>query len=354
MPKVTFNNEKRIFFNTLNERVERYFKDRNLKKTGNPKLYLKSIILLAVTAGSYVALLTAHLHPAIAAMLCGVFGIAQAGVGFNVMHDANHGSFSQKKWINRTMGLTANMMGINTWLWKQKHNIIHHTYTNINGVDIDIDQGPLLRMCEAQKRLKVHRYQFIYCIPLYALTSLVMIFVSEFINYFRQKMKGIPLQKMETREHIIFWAGKILYIFFFLILPIILLGVVPVLIGFLIMHIALGLTMALVFQLAHVVEATHFKDAHEPAMRIEEEWAIHQVQTTADFATENKLISWFTGGLNFQVEHHLFPKISHVHYPVIHTFVKEACQKFSIGLNEYHSAFGALLSHLRFMKRLGM
>ena len=119
------------------------------------------------------------------------------------------------------------------------------------------------------------------------------------------------------------------------------------------MHLTMGLTLALVFQLAHVVEATHFADAHQDVLHIEDEWAVHQVQTTADFATHNKIISWFTGGLNFQVEHHLFPKISHVHYPVIHKFVKEACRKFSITHNDYPSMISALRSHFRLMRQLG-
>jgi linoleoyl-CoA desaturase len=353
MPKVTFNNQKKLFFNSLNERVENYFKERNLKKTGNKKLYIKTSILISAAFATYLVLIIVHLNPAIAIVLCCLFGFLQATVGFNVMHDANHGSFSERKWINGMMGFTANMMGINTWLWKQKHNIIHHTYTNIDGVDIDLAKAPFLRMCPSQKQMKLHRYQYIYCIPLYALTSLMMIFISEFLNYFRKKIQITKLQKMETREHYIFWISKALYIFFYIVLPIWLVGLVPAIIGFTIMHITLGIVLAIVFQLAHVVEATHFVNAQQNAFQIEDEWAVHQVQTTADFATNNKIISWFTGGLNFQVEHHLFPKICHIHYPAIHKFVKEDCEKFSIRLNDYPSMTAALISHLRFLKQLG-
>lgn len=354
MSKVTFNNRERIFFDSINTRVEQYFKEHNLKKTGNRKLYLKSLILITAAVVTYAVLLMVHLNPVVAAMLCCLFGLLQATIGFNVMHDANHGSYSTKKWINNLMGLTANMMGVNAWMWKQKHNIIHHTYTNVDGVDDDIIKLPILRMCPSQKQLKIHRYQFLYCIPLYGLTSFMWTFITDFSRYFRKRIQVTQLQKMRLREHIIFWTSKFFYCFFYIALPIYIVGFVPFIIGFVIMHVTLGLTLALVFQLAHVVEVTHFVKAGKDSLDIEDEWAIHQVQTTADFATNNKIISWLTGGLNFQVEHHLFPKISHIHYPVIHKIVKDVCQKFSITHNDYPSMTAALLSHFRFMKKLGM
>ncbi len=354
MSKVTFNNQNKYFFNTINAQVEQYFKQGNLKKTGNKKLYFKSVILISAGSAVYVLLLTMQFHWVVAAFLCCLFGFIQATIGFNVMHDANHGSYSEKKWINNLMGLTANMMGVNAGLWKQKHNVIHHTYTNIDGVDIDLNKAPFLRMCTSQKQCRHHRYQHLYCIPLYSLTTLMMIFISEFVNYFKKKIQSNRLQKMRASDHVIFWTSKVLYIFFLLILPIMLVGLIPAIIGFSLMHVTMGLTLAIVFQLAHVVEATHFIDAHNDDHQIKEEWALHQVKSTADFATDNKIISWLIGGLNFQVEHHLFPKISHVHYPAIHKFVKEACLKFSIMHNNYPSMTSAIRSHFRFMKQLGV
>jgi linoleoyl-CoA desaturase len=354
MPKVTFNNQEKIFFNDINSRVEQYFKERNLKKTGSTKLYLKSGILMAAGVVTYIVLLTVHMNPFLAGLLCCMFGFIQATIGFNVMHDANHGSFSEKKWVNNMFGLTANMMGVNAWMWKQKHNIIHHTYTNINGMDDDIGKMPLLRMCPSQKHLRLHRYQHIYCILLYGISSFAWTFVADFTKYFGQRIQDTRLHKMKAVEHFIFWLSKILYVLFYIALPIGMVGFVPFIIGFRLMHLTLGFTLALVFQLAHVVEATHFVDTRQGDLRIEDEWAVHQVETTADFATGNKIISWLTGGLNFQIEHHLFPRISHVHYPAIHKFVKEACQKFSIRHNDYPSMTAALRSHFRFMKQLGV
>jgi linoleoyl-CoA desaturase len=354
MNRVSFNNKQNIFFSTINAKVESYFREKKLKKTGNKTLYLKSFILITAAVACYSILLTFSFPALVSISLCCLFGFLLACIGFNVMHDGNHGSYSTKKWINNMMGLTANMMGVNAWMWKQKHNVIHHTYTNVDGVDDDIAKTPLLRMCPSQKQLKIHRYQYIYCIPLYGLTSLLWTFFTDFTKYFGHKIHETAIRKMEIKEHVIFWLSKSLYAVFYIALPLYMVGFLPFIIGFMAVHITLGITLAIVFQLAHVVEATHFVDANKKALKIDDEWAIHQVQTTADFATNNKIISWLTGGLNYQVEHHLFPKISHVHYPAIHKIVKDACQKFSIRFNNYPSMTAALRSHLRFMKQLGM
>ncbi len=354
MPTVTFNNQNKVFYNFITTRVEHYFKENRIQKTGDRSLYLKSAILITTALVVYVALLSGLLHPAVAVLLSAVLGLTLAAIGFNVMHDANHGSFSQKKWVNELMALTANMMGVNSWLWKQKHNVIHHTYTNVEGVDDDIATTRLLRMCPYQKKYKIHRFQNYYCIPVYGLTSLMWTFIADFRKYFTRKIQDIRLRKMDHREHMIFWLSKIFYVFFYMALPIYLLGFTPFLIGFAVMHITLGITLAVVFQLAHVVEATHFVDGQSESLEIEKEWAVHQVQTTANFATGNKFISWYTGGLNFQVEHHLFPKISHVHYPAIQAIVREACAVYDIRYNHYSSMLAALRSHLRLMKQLGI
>ncbi len=353
MTRVTFNNQKSVFFRSISSKVDQYFKENNLKRTGNRKLYIKAAILLIGAFLTYMTLLTVSMHPVLAIAICVLFGITQAAIGFNIMHDANHGSFSTRKWVNYLMGLTGNALGVNSWFWKQKHNVIHHTYTNVDGVDDDIIKSPFLRMCESQPRWKLHKFQFLYSLPLYGFTTLMWIFFDDFEKYFRKEIQGTELKKMELREHFVFWASKILYVLFFVLIPMYIIGIVPFIIGFLIIHFSMGISLAIVFQLAHVVEKTHFEDANHQAIKINDEWAVHQIRTTADFATHNKVIGWFTGGLNFQVEHHLFPHISHVHYPVIHNIVKDACKENSIRFNQYPSMMSALISHLRFLKQLG-
>jgi len=298
-------------------------------------------------------LLMGHLTPLVGILLSSLFGFTLACIGFNIMHDACHGSYSTKKWVNELMGLTLNALGGNAFIWKQKHNIIHHTYTNIDGVDDDIAKSPILRMCHTQVWKPFHRVQYLFLPLVYGISSFLWVFVTDTVKYAQKKIYTTPMNKMDAKEHFIFWMSKILYVVFYIAIPIMVVGVKAWGIGFLFLHLAMGITLSIVFQLAHVVEETEFVYADQDVMQIENEWAIHQIKTTADFARDNKVINWLVGGLNFQVEHHLFAKISHVHYPAISKIVEAKCKEFNI---QYHAmpTFGdAVLSHFKFMKTLG-
>lgn len=354
MPKVTYNNKNATFFPSLKKAVDDYFVTNNLKKTGNWKLYTKTIVLLVTAAALYISLMVVPMSGWAAIGLSILFGITLAGIGFDVMHDACHGSYSSKKWVNELLGLTLNALGGNAFFWKQKHNIIHHTYTNIDGVDDDIAKSPMIRHCDTQKWVPAHKYQHIYLPFLYMLGSIFWIMIKDPITYASKKVYTTALPKMDTKEHIIFWVSKILYVGFYMVLPIYLFGFVNWLTCFLIMHFALGFTLSIVFQLAHVVEETEFTyvDASDTT-HIENEWAIHQIKTTANFAPKSKIINWYVGGLNFQVEHHLFPRISHVHYPAISSIVAAKCEEFGITYNSIPKMSTAVTSHFRFIKSMG-
>lgn len=354
MPKVTYNNKSKPFYQTIKAGVDQYFAGKKIKPTGNWKLYSKSIILISSAVAIYVSLLLFTIPIAISIVLWCLLGLLLASIGFNVMHDACHGSYSSKKWINNIMGLTLNALGGNAFIWKFKHNIIHHTYTNVDGVDDDINRSPIMRMCASQKWMPAHRFQHIYVLPVYAISSLAWVLMLDFDKYFKRKIVNTPLQKMDRREHFIFWISKVLYVMFYILIPALVLGWVPWLIGFVSMHAIMGITLAIVFQLAHVVEDTAFEHVGaNDQLQIENEWAIHQVVTTANFARRNKIISWLTGGLNFQVEHHLFPRISHVHYPAISAIVQRACQQYNIAYNEFPTMSKAVVSHFKTMRQLG-
>jgi linoleoyl-CoA desaturase len=354
MYKVSFNNKNNSFYQDLKSAVETYFTTNNVAKTGNWKLYIKALTLVPAAIALYLVLLFGQVTILPGIFLSGLLGFVLASIGFNIMHDACHGSYSRKTWVNDVMGLSLNMLGGNAFIWKFKHNIIHHTYTNIDGIDDDIAKSPVMRQCESQKWVKAHRFQHIYVPLLYAVSSFAWVSMMDFTKYFRKKIHNSELQKMDRREHVIFWLSKIMYAVFYIAIPVHFVGWTAWAIGFGCMHLMLGLTLALVFQLAHVVEDTEFVFAPgiEP-QKIEEEWAIHQVKTTANFAPRNKIISWFVGGLNYQIEHHLFPKVSHVHYPAIADIVKEVCNKHQLRYNEYGTMNAAVASHFRMMKMLG-
>ncbi|MEP7278121.1 MAG: acyl-CoA desaturase [Bacteroidota bacterium] len=354
MPKVTFSNKKKVFYNALKVNVDQYFQINNIRPTGNWKLYSKTLLLMPSAIALYLLLLLVNMPAVLALSLCAILGFVLASIGFNVMHDACHGSYSSKKWLNDLMGLSLNALGGNSFIWKFKHNIVHHTYTNVDGVDDDIAKSPLMRQCTTQKWVPAHRFQHIYVVLVYAISSIAWVALMDFNKYFQQKVFTTPMQKMSTKEHIIFWASKVLYGIFYVAIPVYFVGWGPWALGFVCMHVTMGLTLALVFQLAHVVEHVEFEAAIGMDHKIiENEWAIHQIKTTANFAPKNKFVNWYVGGLNYQVEHHLFPRISHVHYPAISGIVQKTCEDFDLPYHSFSTFSGSLASHFRLMKQLG-
>ncbi len=353
MAKVTYNNRNAVFFQALKADVENYFKTNGIRKTGNWKLYLKTVILIPVAVLTYIFLLKGGYTNMTGIGLSALLGLTLSGVGFNIMHDACHGSYSTKKWVNDLLGLTLNALGGNAFIWKQKHNIIHHTYTNVDGIDDDIAKSPVIRQCQTQVWKPAHRIQHIYLWLVYALSSFLWVFVIDMVKYGQKKIYTTEMNKMDPREHAIFWMSKGLYVVFYIAVPVYFVGWAAWGVGFLFMHMALGLSLSIVFQLAHVVEETEFEFVGADDKIIENEWAIHQIKTTADFARNNPVISWFVGGLNFQVEHHLFPRISHVHYPEISKIVEAKCKEYNIQYHTMPTMIAAIGSHYRFMKMLG-
>lgn len=353
MPKVSFNNSNNLFFQSLKSSVEDYFKKNHLRKTGNWRLYLKGSILMPLALLCYLLLLAVDMPVVLALALCGLLGLSISGIGFNVMHDACHGSYSDRKWINLLLGHTLNAMGGNAFFWKIKHNILHHTYTNVEGIDDDIAQSRLLRQSPTQEWLPIHRFQHYYLPLAYAMTIFIWVGFRDFEKYFRRKIHNTPVPQLNRKEHWIFWISKILYLLFYVIIPILCVGWLPWLIGYLTMGLVTGIVLAYVFQLAHAVEGPEFESAHLDDKIIETEWAIHQVKTTANFAPNSRIISWFVGGLNFQIEHHLFPKISHIHYRQLSKIVKEKCTQFHLPYHSFPTVWKAMASHYRTMKHLG-
>lgn len=352
MSKTSFNSINKPFASTLRARVNDYFKTRQLANTGNRKLYIKSITLVTTVIALYVILLAVTLPVWLSCLLCVLLGINFAAVGFNIMHEGGHQSFSKSKLLNSISAYSLNMLGGTIYFWKQKHNINHHTYTNIDGLDHDIDVK-FMRMHADQPHRWFHRFQFAYWFVLYGISYIAWVLFQDFEKYFSGKMGQTAERKtMPLREHFIFWGTKIGYIAVYIIIPIVAVGWLPALIGWLIAGVSCGFCIAVVFQLAHVVEATQFPVTDEDSGKIEQEWMVHQLSTTANFATGSRTISWLLGGLNFQVEHHLFPRISHVHYPAINKLVKATCKEFGVAYLEHRTMGEAFASHLRHIYRL--
>lgn len=350
MNTIKFNNANSLFSKTLKNNTNNYFLNSKKKKTGNFALYLKASILIIALVSIYFTLLFANLHWSIDVLLCIILGFNLAAIGFNIMHDAGHNSFTTNKNVNNVLSYSLNLLGGNIYLWKLKHNISHHTYTNIDGEDHDIEIK-FMRIHHDQKLKKHHKYQKYYFPLLYSISYLAWIFFQDYEKYFKQTM-GTKTEEFNfpRKEKVIFWISKAIHFTLFVIIPIYVLGFVPTILGILIISIVCGFTLATVFQLAHVVENTEFKTIED--LQVQEEWMIHQIQSTSNFATKNKIVTWLLGGLNFQVEHHLFPKVSHVHYPALNKIVKETCLEFNLQYNEYQTTFQAFRAHINVINSL--
>jgi linoleoyl-CoA desaturase len=348
-----FPSSTQSFHAELKKRINDYFQTTGLSLAGNTNLYTKAIILLVSFLFLYIHLVFFTPGIFFSILECVILGIVVAGIGFNIMHDGAHGSFSKYKWVNGAAAFSLNVLGGSSFMWNVKHNIIHHAYTNIDGVDDDIDIQPWLRMSSTQPKLKMHRYQHIYFWFLYSLLYILWVFVLDFQKYFKRKVGEMPINKMSVGDHIIFWAFKLFYFFVFIAIPIYTVGVVEWAVGFSTFGLVAGFVLSIVFQLAHTVEHTHFPMPDKVTGKLEDEWAIHQLKTTANFAPKNKFISWMVGGLNFQIEHHLFPKVSHIHYNKIRKIVKQACAEFNVPYIEYPRMTHALMSHVNFLKQMG-
>lgn len=351
--KVTFVNNPKPFKDLLDERINQYFSSKNIDERGNWKLYSKTIILLVSLFTVYAIILSINPPTWISLVLCALLGFIQATIGFNVMHDAAHGSYSHNTKVNNIIAfLGGDLMGASTFLWKIKHNIIHHTYTNIEGLDDDIAKYPIFRLSPHQERKWFHRYQHLYSLPLYFFTTFNWILFDDYLKLVTKKINTTEIRTFKSKDHIGFWLGKIINIILFFVIPIFIFGFWKALLGFFIMHAMLGVTLALVFQMAHAVENAEFPLPNEKH-KMENEWALHQVKTTVNFAMNNKIISWLVGGLNYQVEHHLYPKISHVHYPEISKIVKQTCKDLNINYLYFPTFWDALVSHFSYLKLQG-
>lgn len=355
MPQVSFAKNNKQFHIELNERVKEYFKQNNMSQRGNAGLFFKAFFMYAVVLTCYVLMVFVQPESIlINLLLITVFGTFLAFIGFNVMHDSCHGAFSNNSNVNEVFGYSMNFLGAESRFWKVKHNVLHHNFTNVDGVDDDIFKPPFLRMSPNQPYNKLHKYQAYYMLLLYGVSTMFWVFFMDFQKYFTNKVHTTDLPAKKTSDHISFWLTKLFYVSFYMVVPIVFLGFAKFIVGYLLFNFVMGVVMSVVFQLAHVVEGAAFEDAQETGVvHIEEDWAIYQLKTTYDFSTSNPFLTWALGGLNFQVEHHLFPKVSHVHYPAIRKIVKELAQKYGVAHNEFDSFGEALASHFKMMYKLG-
>lgn len=348
--------KKSDFFQTLRQRVEHYFTANKISRNADRSMVVKTIIMISLHVLPFLAILIFPMPLWADLLLWAFMGIWMAGIGMSVMHDANHGSYSSNQKVNEWLAHSINLVGGAGFNWRLQHNILHHTYTNVDGKDEDIDAKLLLRFNPHIKRKPHHRLQYIYAFFLYSILTLYWVTAKDFIQFFNYTRNGTsnasPKKKRIALAKIIIL--KLVYFSVFFILPIFVASISfwQVLIGFLVMHIVSGLILSVIFQLAHTVEGTSYPLPNETG-NIENDWAIHQLNTTANFAKRSKWLSWYVGGLNFQVEHHLFPRICHIHYPAISEIVKKTAEEYNIPYLENKTMIAAVRSHITMLKHFG-
>jgi linoleoyl-CoA desaturase len=342
------------FIRDVKARVASYFEATGRSTKGDWTMWLKTAILFVLVFGSYAAILSNRLGPLAMLGLCFVMGVGLAGMGFGVSHDALHGAYSSSPMVNRILGFSFDLLGANGYMWKLTHNVIHHTYTNIEGVDEDIDYAPFLRLSPHAKYSPQHRYQHLYGFPTYSIATLFWVFVKDY-KYFLKRDLGPYKSKKHPRSEVgVLIVGKLVHYSWMIVIPLLVLHVTwcQFLIGFLTVHLTGGLILGVIFQLAHVVENTDYP-LPDATGSMEYTWLLHEMITTANFAPHDKLLGWYVGGLNYQIEHHLFPKICSIHYPAISTIVRETAEEHGVPYNSQPTLFAAIRSHYRMLKQLG-
>jgi linoleoyl-CoA desaturase len=273
------------------------------------------------------------------------------------MHDANHGAYSKKPWINTLIGYSLNLVGANAFNWKMQHNVMHHTFTNIHDEDEDISPRGVLRMSPHSTWKSIHKYQFIYAWFLYGLMTIIWVTLKDFVRIVRYQKNGLAKKHKAnlTKEWIILITTKLAYITYIFVIPLVLTSLLwwQILIGVVVMHYIAGFILAIIFQPAHVIEGTEYPLPDEKNM-VENNWAVHQLHTTTNFGQKSRVFSWYVGGLNFQIEHHLFPNICHVHYRKISAIVKTTATEFGLPYKSVRTFANALHSHMRLLRKLGV
>tara|TARA_B110000046_G_C13011153_1_gene406727 strand:- start:1642 stop:2787 length:1146 start_codon:yes stop_codon:yes gene_type:complete len=347
------------FNSTLKKRVRAYFKDNNISKHANTNMKIKTVFMTLLYFTPYVLMVTGVVTNIWLVTLCwAIMGFGVAGIGLSVMHDANHGAYSKNERVNYFVGRIVNLVGGYAPTWKIQHNVLHHSYTNVHGYDEDVSPAlSILRFSPRDKYIPIHRFQFIYAWFFYSLMTIMWITTKDFQQLFRYKKMG--LTKTENMNFgklfMELLVTKVLYYVYVMAIPLIFTSILwwQLALLVLLMHLIAGFTLAAIFQPAHVIPETEFPFPDKD-LTIDNNWAIHQLETTSNFAPKSTILYWLIGGLNYQVEHHLFPNICHVHYKKISKIVKATAEEFNLPYHSEPTFFSALRSHGKMLRKLGV
>jgi linoleoyl-CoA desaturase len=352
--RVRFPKDDDHFHATLKRRVAAHFAASGRPRTGAAAMHVKTAVILLWFAASYALLLLAGGASAwLAVALTLSVAFATAGIGFSVMHDANHGAYARSRRANRAWGFALDFVGASSYVWNFKHNVLHHTYANVDGMDADVDAGPFLRLAPSQRRRALHRGQHLYAWLLYGVLALKWWFVDDVLDVLRGRLAGHPFPRPRGAELAGYLLGKAVFVGWSVGVPLLVFRSAWAVGLFVLGSMVLGVVLSTVFQLAHTVPSAEFHAAGSRDQRLPAGWAEHQVRATVDFAPASRLLGWYVGGLNFQVEHHLFPDVCHTNYPAVASIVQATCAEWGVPYRSQPTLRAALASHYRFLRALG-
>ena len=345
--------QRRGFQKALNGRINAYLRDENIPARDVPAMYLKTAVVMAWWLGTYLLLLLGHFPPLVNAVLYVGWALAIGGVGFNVMHDASHSGYSDHPVVNRLMSFSGEMLGMSIFRWRTKHTVWHHTYTNIAGFDDDVETYGVMRLTPHAPWKPLFQFQAWYFPLVYSGIAFDFIWRDFMMALFGKSDANHVYPKMGAADKATFWAGKVFFFVTMFALPLLVFPWWQVLIGFLTVMVTVGLAFGVIFQLAHINGDAAFPEPVGNPMHIDNEWAVHEVETTVDFAPHNWLLNLYIGGLNYQIEHHLLPHICHLNYPRLAPVVRATCEEFGIRYTCYATWREAFASHWRELRLLG-
>ena len=340
------------FYRELKRRVDRYFETTGLRRRGSLRMYFKTAVILLWFGASYALLVFAAATWWQAVPLAASLALAIAGIGFAVQHDANHGSYSSNERVNRLMGITLDLLGASSYVWKWKHNIFHHTYTNLSGADEDINIGFFARLAPVQRRRRIHRLQQFYVWLLYGFMLAKWQFIDDFKNVAQARVAENRMPRPRRSALVELIAGKVAFAGWAFVVPMLFHPWWVVLLFYGATSFFVAVILSVVFQVAHCGAHASFPTLSESG-DVPTSWAVHEVESTVDFARRSRLLTWYLGGLNYQIEHHLFPRISHVHYPALAPIVEAACADFGVTYTVHDGVFPAVSSHWHWLQQMG-
>lgn len=337
----------------LRGRVDAFFESTGRRMRDCPQMYVKTGVILGSFALLYALLVFVASAWYVALILAALLGLATALIGFNIMHDGGHGAYSSRPRINRLMAMSLDLIGGSSYLWRWKHGVLHHTFPNVAGQDADIDVGVLARLAPHQPRHRYHRWQQWYIWPLYGVLGLKWHLYDDFRDVLTGRIGRRRIPRPSGKELAVFVGGKALFFGLAFSVPLLVHPVWVVAVYYAATVFVLGMVLSVVFQLAHCVREAEFPLPHAETSRLEHPWAVHQVETTVDFLRRSRVASWLLGGLNFQIEHHLFPRICHVHYPALSKLVEATSREFGVNYHAHRTIWAGVASHFRWLRTMG-